>query len=112
MNNKGYAKVSYGYDEWGNVTEIQFLGVDGKPCTDSSGVARCVMRYDERGNKIEEATSDTEGTPCLNAQGAAKMTAVCDSWGNVTEMTYWAAGTVFFRKFRSPRTSFKNPGTD
>ena len=30
MNNKGYAKVSYGYDEWGNVTEIQFLGVDGK----------------------------------------------------------------------------------
>ena len=38
MNNKGYAKVSYGYDEWGNVTEILFLGVDGKPCTDSSGV--------------------------------------------------------------------------
>ena len=28
------AKVSYGYDEWGNVTEILFLGVDGKPCTD------------------------------------------------------------------------------
>lgn len=27
MNNKGYAKVSYGYDEWGNVTEILFLGV-------------------------------------------------------------------------------------
>ena len=67
LNNKGYAKVSYGYDEWGNVTEILFLGVDGKPCTDSSGVARCVMRYDERGNKIEEATSDTEGNPCLNA---------------------------------------------
>ncbi len=26
LNNKGYAKVSYGYDEWGNVTEILFLG--------------------------------------------------------------------------------------
>ena len=56
LNNKGYAKVSYGYDEWGNVTEILFLGVDGKPCTDSSGVARCVMKYEEQGIQKKEAT--------------------------------------------------------
>ena len=97
MNNKGYAKVSYGYDEWGNVTEILFLGVDGKPCTDSSGVARCVMRYDERGNKIEEATSDTEGTPCLNAQGAASFS--IESSGSIISLYFILSSSAIIISF-------------
>ena len=73
MNNKGYAKVSYGYDEWGNVTEMTYWGTDGRLGLNKEGFAKLNFKYDERGFREETAYFDVNNKLCMRTGGYAKV---------------------------------------
>jgi PDZ domain len=77
------------YDERGNIVEMAYFGVDGKPALDKDGKARVTYRYDERGNGVEIAFFGADGKPTLDKDGYARWTAVYDERGNQVETAYF-----------------------
>lgn len=51
------------YDNRGNLTKLECLGIDGKPCICKEGYATIVYKYDNYGNRLEEVYLGIEGKP-------------------------------------------------
>lgn len=51
------------YDNRGNLTKLECLGIDGKPCICKEGYATIVYKYDNYGNRLEETYLGIDGTP-------------------------------------------------
>ncbi len=64
---RGFARVTYIYDERGNKVEEAYFGTDEKPVLSKGGIARVTYRYDERGNQIEWAYFGIDGAPLATA---------------------------------------------
>lgn len=76
-------------DEWGNVTELVYLGIDGKPMLSKHGYSTVRYVYDSLGNEIEYSYWGLDGKRALSADdqiAGAKM--VHDDRGNVIKMAY------------------------
>ena len=88
----GFARVTYRYDERGNRVEQAGFGVDGKPTLNKrDGLARVTKRFDERGKQVEEAYFGVDGKPILHKDGYARWTARYDERGNRVERALFDA---------------------
>lgn len=89
LGNSGVAKATSVYDERGNMTEVAYFGVDGKPVLSKDGYAKFTSVYDERGNELEIAFFGINNEPVLSGSGFAKAIREYDERGNRI------AGTVY-----------------
>ena len=85
----GYAEVHYSYDIHGNATEIDHLGVDGKPILAKGGIATYRVTFDDRGRMIEINLFGLDGRPAASFEGVARTRVSYDSRGNVAERDFF-----------------------
>jgi hypothetical protein len=86
----GNHMVKYTYDESGNCTASELLGVDGKPCLIKNGYAKETVKYDERGNQVEWACFGLSDEPRIN-----------QSFGNhMFKYTYDERGYLVVQEYR------------
>jgi len=57
-NKKEVCLTNYEYDEYGNLIELRFYGVDEQLKEDENGIAIYRNKYDEYGNKTETKQYD------------------------------------------------------
>jgi YD repeat-containing protein len=79
-------RLTFTYDDRGNIEEAGLTGPGGQPATDRHGVSRVQAKYDELGNLAELATLDADGKPKATPGGAARTTWSYDALGNMTEI--------------------------
>ena len=86
LGKRGFARVTYRYDERGNQIEWDNFDTVGKPIANTNGIARAVFGYDERGNQVEVAYFGTDGKPVLSKMdGVARVVYRYDERGNQIE---------------------------
>jgi YD repeat-containing protein len=117
-NGDGVWSVRKTHDPRGNVLTERYFGVDGGPCTASSGWAGVDYRYDERdlvvervtvaldskpskgflmarnvfddrGNTVEFSVVDWEGKPATNTDGISKERHRRDERGRIVESSWF-----------------------
>lgn len=89
-------RLTFKYDDWGNITEVGLFGRDSKPAADGQKISTARCRYDELGNMAELSTFGVDGKPMASNRGVARTTATYDELGNMTEVaTFGADGKLF-----------------
>ena len=59
---EGYAYENRSYNEWGDLTEIVYVGIDGKPVVADCGFSKWKGYYDESGRIVKQEYYDDKGT--------------------------------------------------
>ena len=58
-------KLSFQYDDRGNVVKQVYFGTDDKPCINTGGFTAISQKYNEKGMITEVAFWDIAEKPCL-----------------------------------------------
>ena len=77
----GYATEKKQYDAKGNLTQVSYFDVDGKPCLSDDGYAIEKYQYKDKGNWMEVSCFDIDGNLCLSRDGYATIRFQNDSKG-------------------------------
>lgn len=85
----GYASLSKGYDEMGNLSEVQYWNASGKLATNFCGVAIERYAHDEMGRVVGVGYFNAAGNPtCELTSGIAGHDSAYDAVGNEVKRVY------------------------
>ena len=84
-----HARVTWAYDDRGNVIEEAYFDTDGKLTRHKSGYVETTLAYDEQGNKIEQSFFGADGKLTRHKDGYAKVKRSYDNSGNIIEEAYF-----------------------
>lgn len=82
---------AYSYDEKGRVTEVSFLGSDGKVRSNNKGLAIKRYKYNEDDDWIEVAYFSENGKPSHDGTNCSVVKIEYDQWGNRLAEYYYSA---------------------
>lgn len=108
-NQDGVAKYQYTYDKIGNLTNIEFIGPDGKNLINShDGYAVLKATYDELGNLKTIHHYNAAMNPCMTTTGYHAIEYIYDKDTNfLTSVKYFnAAGSII----KTEHTSYDDNG--
>lgn len=80
-----YAILKITYDNYHNVTKIEYFDEKGAPCFSNEFISSYTKEYDRRGNLIKEEFFDKQGKPCISKFGYAIRAYKYDDYGNLIE---------------------------
>ncbi len=83
LNNHGYHRATYRYDESGNIAELRRWDTAGKAAfLKGDGCHGHRTRYDERGDAVEITCVGPDGDPATNSEGYVTLAIEYDQQGN------------------------------
>jgi len=77
------------YDNNGNVIQVSYFGVGGKPCFCKDGFATVKIQYDHNGNVTQASYLGIDGKPCFHGKGFATWKIQYDDKGYRIEDSYF-----------------------
>lgn len=79
------AKITTACDQWGNIVEKRYYGIDGNLCFSKDNIACEVIDFDDNGFPLSVSYYDDNLLSCKHREGYAKLIIKCDSRGNQIE---------------------------
>lgn len=83
----GFAAAQLTWDDYGNLIETAFFGIDSKPINPIGNASRTVCTYDENGYRSSMKFYDADGSPYTKV-GYCAITYVNNRNGNILEEKY------------------------
>jgi hypothetical protein len=88
INKGGYVKIKFLNDEFGNILEESYIGVDGK-LVNVNDYAIKKYKYDHNGNMIEKSYFDSDNTFTSKGRGYAICRRSFNTEGKLTEKRFY-----------------------
>lgn len=83
--------LAYSHDNQGRITEVRYLGRDGKVKGNSAGLAIKQYAYDKHNNLTELRFLSADNQPTHDGNNCSVIKMEYDKWGNLTAERYYMA---------------------
>lgn len=83
---QNYCEMDTKYDARGNLIEVTYLDVNGKPAYDSNRTHQRLKEYDERNRNIYEKNLDKDGKPIHGNNTNPELKFIYDDYGHVISL--------------------------